>query len=182
MRIFLAVLGLLLLSACVQPITLPPYQPETTAEIDGGIVVRDFKYFPKSNVPVDVIHNTAAGTLKVTDNVPQYFGNAVRRELRQAGISLKPESRCKLDGEINDLTIDDLGWSADWISDVRYILWDANDKPLLDNSYQGKFTTAKYTAVEIALASLNKMISNNIAQLIADPAFQKAVKENCPKP
>jgi hypothetical protein len=181
-RAIAIILATLALGGCAHTITLPPYTPETTAEIDGGVVVRDFKYFPKSNVPVDVIHNTAAGTLHVTDNVPQYFGNAVRRELRQAGVSLKPESRCKLDGEINDLTIDDLGFSADWISDVRYILWDANDKPLMDNSYQTKFRTDKFTAPEIALASVNKMISDNIAQLIADPSFVEAMKENCPKP
>jgi hypothetical protein len=182
MRFIALVIAVFGLAGCAHTITLPPYTPETTAEIDGGIVVEDFKYFPKGNVAADVIHNTAAGTIHVTDNVPTYFGNAVRRELRQAGLSLKPESRCKLDGEINDLTIDDLGFSADWLSDVRYVLSGAKDKPLLDKKYQTKFTTDKFTAPEIALASINKMISANIAQLIADPAFVEAVKEYCPKP
>jgi uncharacterized lipoprotein len=170
------------LSACGTTLTLPPYTPVTTAELDGATQVDQFKYFPKSNVAPDVIHNTAAGEIHVTDSVPDYITNAVRRELRQAGVSLKPESKCKLDGEVNDFTIDDLGFSVDWLSNIRYILWDADGKPLLDNDFQTKFHTDKFQVAALLLASVNKMISDNVAQLIADPAFQKALREHCQKP
>jgi uncharacterized lipoprotein len=175
----MAIAGLTALGACSTTMTLPPYTPVTTAELAGATRVREFKYFPKSKVPDDLIHTTASETLHVTDSVPDYYTNAVRREFRQAGLSLKPESKCKLDGEINDFTIDDIGFSIDWISDVRYILYDANDKPLLDTTYQTKFNTDKVAG---GLASVNKMISDNVGQLIADPAFVKALSERCPKP
>jgi hypothetical protein len=172
-----------LLTGCAPTvISLPPYTPVTTAELDGGVDVTDFKYSPKSKVPQNVIHNTAAGKFQITENVGTYIGNAVRREFRQAGISLKPESKCYLEGEVNDLTIDDLGFSATYISDIRYILWTRDQKSLLDHAYTQKFDTTKFVVAEVLFANLNKVISSNVSQLMDDPTFRSALEQNCPKP
>lgn len=180
-----AVLGVLIVvaagvSGCSHTITLPPYTPISTEELSGAVSVNDFKYFPKGNMAQDVIHTTTMDTVHVTDSVPAYITNAVKRELRQAGISIKSDSGCKLDGEVNDFTIDDLGWSATFKSDIRYILWDRDQKPLLDNTYQDSFKTDKFTAPELVLASINKMVSDNVGKLMSDPAFQEAL-DHCPK-
>lgn len=177
----MAVLPTILLSACgpTMVISMPPYQPVTTAEIGGGVEVKPFKYFPKSKVKDNVIHNTASGELRLTEPVGEYVGNAVRRELRQAGISLKQDAKCWMEGEVNDLTIDDLGYSATYISDFRYVIWDRSNKTVLDNTYQQKFDTTKFVVADVIFANLNKVISANIAQLLDDPAFQKVMIEHC---
>lgn len=175
-----AVMALTLLGGCASTvISLPPYTPTGTQELSGGIQVTDFKYFPKKGVAQDVIHNTAAGELKLTESVGTYYTNAVRREFRQAGLSIKPGNTCALDGEINDLTIDDLGFSATYRSDVRYILWDGNKKTLLDNDYVVKFDTTKFVNAEVIFANINKVIADNIDKLMSDDAFHKAIVDHC---
>jgi hypothetical protein len=68
-----------LLGGCA-PITLTlPYTPQTTEEIDAGIKVNDFGYFPPDKDLPNQIHNTAAGTVLLTENVGVFFANAVRR-------------------------------------------------------------------------------------------------------
>ncbi|TXH36777.1 MAG: hypothetical protein E6Q98_09985 [Rhodospirillaceae bacterium] len=176
----MAVIGLLSLSACAQTvISLPPYTPTGTQELAGGVNVQEFKYTPKSGVAPNVIHNTAAGQLKLTEPVSSYITNAVKREFRQAGLSIKADNRCSLQGEINDLTIDDLGFSATYLSDFRYVLWDENKKTLLDNVYKVKFDTTKFVVAEVIFANINKVISSNIEELMSDKAFQKAITTSC---
>lgn len=169
-------------SGCASTVfSMPPYQPVTTAEIEAGIEVKEFKYFPKKGVGPNVIHNTAAGELKLTEPVGDYIAGAVKREFRQAGITLKPESHCHLDGEVNDLTIDDLGFSADYVSDFRYVLSADDGKALLDNSYQVKFNTTKFVVAEIIFSNLQKVISANIAKLMEDPDFIRITQTDCRK-
>ncbi|HVJ31618.1 MAG TPA: hypothetical protein VND94_00765 [Terriglobia bacterium] len=183
LRISVAIAAVLLLGGCVPTvISLPPYTPVGTEEFSGHVDVHEFKYFPKKGVAPDVIHNTAAGELKLTETVGSYYTNAVRREFRQSGLSVKPTAGCSLDGEINDLTIDDLGFSATYITDVRYILWDGDKKTLLDNVYNVKFNTTKYVTAEVIFANINKMISANIAKLMADEAFGQAISQKCGVP
>lgn len=173
------VLFAILVSGCAQiTISLPPYTPTNTQELNGAMSVNSFGYFPRTGIQQNEIRETAAGRILLTEPVGEYFSNAVRRELRQAGVSLRGKN-CMLDGEVNDFTIDSLGFSADYITDVRYILRDDKQAVLVDNSYKAKFNTSKFVVAQVAFANINKIISDNITQFMNDEAVQKALKERC---
>lgn len=174
----LASIALLSLSACAQPTLTIPYTPQTTQELSGRITVADFGYFPKQGLKENEIHETAAGQIFITDPVGKFIGDAVRREFRQSGLSLK-DGGCALEGEVNDFTLDSLGFSTDYITDFRYILNDAKKRVLLDNTYKVKFNASKFVQPSIVMANINKVIADNIAQLMNDPNFQKSVKAQC---
>lgn len=174
-RILAVALVALTLSACAEvKVTLPPYTPVTTEEIGGNIAVNDFAYYPKQGVAQNEIRETAVGRIFLTEEVGSYYANALRRELRQSGASLK-DSNCTLDGEVNDFAIDSLGFSADYMTDVRYIVKDGKQAALFDNSYRVKFNTTKFVAPQVLFANINKSVSDNIDQLLKDKTFQKVI-------
>jgi len=171
------------LSGCAEIRLTPTYSPQSTEEIDGRVYVNDFSYFPKEGVQQDEIRETAAGTVLITEPVGRFIADAVRREFRQSGLSLKKDDAlCYLDGEINDFAMDSLGYSTDYITDIRYILKKAsNDKILYDNNFQVKFNTSKFVVAAVILANLNKVVADNIEQLLIDKSFMTAVEKECPK-
>ena len=180
LRTIAAIGCLVALAGCAQTvISLPPYTPTGTEELSGGVNVQEFKYSSKKGTADNVIHTTTAGIFQLTEPVGSYITNAVRREFRQAGLSIKTGNRCTLDGEIKDLTIDDLGFSASYISDFRYVLMDQDKKALLDKDYKVKFDTTKFVVADVLFANINKVIASNIDQLMTDEAFQKTVETNC---
>ena len=157
-----------------------PYQPVNTEEIKGAVQVAQFSYFPTDGVEKNQIENTAAQAILLTENVADFFASAVSRELRQAGISLKGE--CILMGEINKFLIDDLGFSCTYLTDVRYILQDKDKKVLFDNNYKVKFNTSKFVVAQVIYANLNKIVSDNIVQLLKDKNFSDSVQTQCKMP
>lgn len=176
-RILATVLVASTLSACAEvKLTLPPYTPVTTEEVGGNISVNNFSYYPKQGVAQNEIHETAAGRIFLTEDVGVYYANALRRELRQSGVSLK-DSNCTLEGEVNDFTIDSLGFSADYMTDVRYMVKDAKQSALFDNTYRVKFNTTKFVAAPVLFANINKSVSDNIDQLLKDQSFRKVVND-----
>ena len=177
MRLILFLICWIGFSACAQVKVTLKYDPQSTEEIPGRVKVNDFGYFPEAGIQQNEIRETAIGRVFLTEDVGLYFSNAVRREFRQSGISLKGD--CKLDGEVNEFLIDSLGFSSDYHTDVRYILYDNSGKALLDNSYTVKFNTSKFVVADILLNNLNKVMSDNIKQLITDPAFFTSVKSSC---
>ncbi|OKH88718.1 hypothetical protein LF95_01020 [Thalassospira sp. TSL5-1] len=89
---------------------------------------------------------------------------------------------CTLDGEVNDFATDSLGYSVDYITDVRYILRRTKDqKTLFDNNYTVKFNASKFVVADVFFANINKMVSDNIDQLLKDSVFVTTTKENCAK-
>jgi hypothetical protein len=176
---FLLILSFGVLSGCAQVMITLPYNPVTTEEIKGGLQVGNFGYFPKEGVQQNQIENTALGTMLLTENVPEFFANAVRRELRQAGVSLKGDSRCVLSGEINKFFLDDLGYSCTYVTNVRYILQDKEKKTLFDNSYKVEFNTTKRVVAQVFYANLNKVVADNINQVLKDKNFINAVEGPC---
>jgi len=177
-RYLFVTFSLLALSACSQVQITIPYTPQTTKEIKGRVAVSDFGYYPKGGLKENEIHDTAAGQIFLTDPVGKFIADAVRREFRQAGLSLK-SGGCSLEGEVNDFTLDELGYSADYITDIRYILNGANKHVLLDNTYHVKFHASKFVQPAVVMANLNKAVADNIAQLLDDPAFVTAVESKC---
>ena len=125
-KILITVSLLSLIGCTAQPKIALEYRPVTIMELDGRVAVSDFGYFPKEGVNPMQIPNTAlGGGIMLTEPVGDFFSNAVRREFRQAGISLKQDG-CKLEGEINEVLMDDLGFTVDYKTEVRYILYDKN--------------------------------------------------------
>lgn len=179
--ILAAAIASIALSACSAKLSLPPYQPTTSREVDAAVKVDDFGYFPKEGIAQNEIRETAAGRVYLTEPVGTYFANAVRREMRQANMSLQSK-KCILDGEVNDFATDSLGYSVDYMTDVRYILRKTADQSVLfDNSYQVKFNASKFVVADVFFANINKMVSDNIEQLLSDPVFVKQSQENCAK-
>lgn len=174
MRNFAIVVLALLLGACGQiTFSLPPYQPVTTDELKGAVAVADFNYRPKEGVRPNEIRETAAGTILMTENVSIYYSNAVRRELRQAGLSLLGD-KCTVTGTVYDFAIDSLGFSSTYITDVEYRLVSASGDSMSTSRHQIKFTTTKFLAAPLVLANLQKAVSDNILKFLGDPDFRAA--------
>lgn len=173
-------IGLALSGCAATPKIALEYRPKTIMELKGTVAVGNFGYFPKEGVSPMQIPNTAlGGGIMLTEPIGDFFANAVRQEFRQAGISLK-ESGCKLEGEVNEILIDDLGFTVDYNSDVRYILYDKNGKVLMDNRYQVKLDKmTKFVVVEVLFQNINKMLSDNIKQLMQDETFAMSLSKNC---
>lgn len=171
----------LFLTGCAPKIAIE-YRPKTVLEYNGQVAVNNFGYFPKEGVDLKQIPNTALGGGIILDEpIGHFVANAVRREFRQAGMSLKP-GICRLDGEVNEILIDDLGFTVDYITDVRYILYDKDDKVLLDNNYRVNLDgMTKFVVAEVIFQNINKMFSNNIKQLMENPQFAKAMNGVCKK-
>jgi len=179
MKIFIALIPMFaVLCGCSLTLTLP-YQPTTTAELKGNIEVDNFKYFPRPGVKQNQVRNTAAGTIYLTENVEDFYCNALKREMRQATLSLKPGAKCKLSGEVNDFAMDDLGYSVTYISNVHYVLTDTSGKALYDNIFDIRFETSKFLVAQAVFANINKTISDNIGKLLTDQTFSDVVAASC---
>lgn len=168
------------LSGCAETRLTLPYSPTSTEELKGKVYVNDFSYHPQGNVAQDQIRNTAMGTILLTEPVGRFTADAVRREFRQSGLSLKADGNCYLDGEINDFALDDLGYSVTYITDFRYLLKTKPDNKILaDTDKTVKFNSSKMVGASLIMANINKAVADNIAQLLIDPSFVKAVAASC---
>jgi len=178
----LALISILMgLAGCSSELTLTlPYTPQTTEEMKGNVSVADFKYFPKPGVRQDEIPDTAAGKILLTETVGQFVTKAVKREFHQAGLT-ESGHVCSLDGEINEFSVDALGFSVDYKSDIRYILYDRSQHVLFDNVEKVGFNASKFVTPEIVISNLNKTIADNINKLLTDEEFKKNVRLSCVK-
>ena len=180
-KIFTALLvtGVLALTGCATPKFALEYRTETTLELDGRIFVGGFGY-SHSHVNPNQIPNTAlGGGIILTEPVAEFFANAIKREFREAGLSIK-QGGCQLTGHVKKVLIDDLGFSVDLDMTVKYLFRDRNGAVLLYKSY----TTAlekltKFTVIEVILSNINRMFANNIKQLMEDPLFNRSLEESC---
>lgn len=164
-----------LLAACGEiTFTMPPYQPVNTLELKGALAAEDFVYRPKEGVKQNEIRETAAGTVLMTEPVPQFYVAAVRRELRQSGLSLLSD-KCVLNGTIYDFALESLGYSATYITDVEYVVRARGGETLHTSRHMVKFTTSKFLAAPLVLANIQKSVSDNIAQFMAEPGFVSAL-------
>jgi uncharacterized lipoprotein len=168
----------ILLCGCA-PVTLTiPYTPQSAEEINAKIKVNKFDYILKSSkILPNQINNTAAGSILLTENIDMLFTNAVQREFRQSGISLK-NANCSLDGDIENFLLDDLGFSVTYITDIHYRL--CNDNGIIfDKNVHVEFETTKFFSMEQIFASINKSIADNIGNLLKDRSFIDSVNQYC---
>jgi hypothetical protein len=172
---------LLGLAACQATVTLPAYTPVTTREFAGTLSVADFTYTPPGRTAQNEIRENAVGNVFVTEPVGTYFANAVRRELRQAGISLRG-GPCTLTGQVHDFATESLGFEVTYITDATYRLIGPAEQSLLERQFRVSFKTSKFIDATLYLGSVNKAVADNIAQLLADPSFRAALDGPCAPP
>jgi hypothetical protein len=174
---FISIFCSLALAACAPGVT-PVYTPNTTAELKGEITVNNFDYLKAHASDDNEIGCWKMNCLHLTETVSDYVTNAVRREFRQAGLSLK-NSQCSLTGQVNELSINP-GWtSVTYKSDMRYTLSDHSGKTLFDNNYVVEFDAAGTYDANLAFNSLNKALSDNIDKLLNDAGFTAAIRKSC---
>lgn len=177
MKKLFAPLLLLLLPACAQVTLTVPYSPQTTEEVGGSVKVNDFGYFPPEGVKQNEIKETALGYIYLTEPVGQFIAKAVKREFQQAKISGK--GPCTMDGEVNEFSLDSLGYSTDYKTSIRYILYSSGKKVLYDNTHTVGFNASKFVQPEMVMANINKVIADNINKLLTDPEFRKNMGASC---
>ncbi|XQM36066.1 Lipoprotein [Cupriavidus sp. H19C3] len=147
---------------------------------NGSLSVSDFKYLPaepsaQGQVPVNVIKNTAIGTIKIDKDVSKYVRDAVFAELRFVGIQTN-DKRHVLSGEIQEFLIDDLGYSVDWTLTIKYVLTDASSKTVVfDAVKETKRKTAKFVNV---FGAMNETVKLNVEELLKDSRFQAAIESD----
>jgi uncharacterized lipoprotein len=150
------------------------YLPSSVNKISGSVSISNFKYFPAETGKVKPfqIHNTALGKLKFDKNIDIYFRESVSMELRFAGVKLDNKTRV-LNGEIEDLLIDDLSYNADWSLIVHYLIKDLQTGDIVYSST--KSTQCKASKLMNVNSALNEIIKLNIEELMKDEAFIKAI-------
>lgn len=158
----------------------PPYSPQTTAEIDARIAVGDFEYIPVDGVDQREIYDKALGRIFLPVPVGEFISHAVKREFRQAGISIKEDNAsCYLDGKINDVQMNSLGFSTDYVIDLNYNLYDNGRSVIFTSSYNNGFNTSKMVSFEVIKGNIDRLVSDNIISLLTDKAFLNEVGRKC---
>lgn len=177
LRGFILLATVAVLAACSPPLTVP-YTPVGTAEVDGQIEVEEFAYEPPAGAKPNQIPNTALGKIYMTETISEWVTSAVRRELRLAGISSRGDILCGLGGVINEISVDDLGFSVDYLSDIDYTLYAYDDSVLVERNYEVAFNGEKFVGASV-FASISKLVSDGIIQLLEDPEFVSTVESEC---
>ena len=182
MKIFpIMTIVLFLIAGCSIKATLP-YTPVSTSEINAQFEVENFSYIPPDKkLKPNQVQNTAAGSLYLTDNIDVFFTNDVKRELRQSEISLKPTGQCKMSGKLEQLLIDDLGYSVTYVSDATYTVTGPDNNTIYNSTKSVNFTSSKFVDATVFFANVNKVIADNILQMLNDPNFVKNVEKYCPR-
>jgi hypothetical protein len=166
------------LSGCSARVAMPSYQPKSEAVVEGELSVGDFPYALAPKLPPLAINNTAAGTIYLTQPISEHVAQAVRQELLQAGLKVRPGFKCTIDGVIQDLTLDDLGYSVDYTTVLDFRLTDgASD--LYRKTTSEKKNGSKFVDAASVLAVVNEMLGRAIDQVLTDPDFGSAVAEKC---
>jgi hypothetical protein len=168
--------ALILSAGCSQTLPTPTYQPASLTDLTGAVAVREFKYASRVPMEPNQLHTNTPATWLIEQPVATYFATAVKREFRQAGISIAADAGCDITGEIRDLLADPVGEKTG--ADVHYQLSKAGTM-----IWNGPIVTSgsmpwAWDPNDIMTAAGNA-ISANITKLIDDPAFQSAVKQGC---
>ncbi len=149
------------------------YSPSSTMIINGEMKIENFEYLPpqKFKIKENQIRNTALGSYLFEKDINQYFRDALFNESRLVGININSNKNI-LTGQINDFFIDDLGYSIDWIVDVKYDLKKNGDlcfsKVKIINKNTNKFLNF--------FVYLNEMIKFNVEELFKDEDFKNCIK------
>ncbi|WP_374374448.1 hypothetical protein [Dongia sp.] len=162
------------LAACTTVVPTPVYQPGTTQELTGAIVVEPFTYSPREDVAQDEIYYTMAGTWKLQQPVGAYVTQAVRHELRQAGISLA-EGKCRIGGDVKSIRLE-IG-SAAYAAEIAYSVSSPGGR--FERLVASRVGNIRLYDTGDAAAFLNQTISQNIDELLRDESFRATLRDEC---
>lgn len=141
--------------------------------VRGDEQVGSFRYLAAENgkVKPNQIRNTAIGNIMPEKNIAEYFKTALFDESRFVGVKMGTGPIVK--GQINDVLIDDPGYSIDWTLDVGYqVLAADSSTPCYSDTKVLKKHTAKFAN---AFGTLNEVMKENIEKLFEDPAFVRCI-------
>lgn len=79
---------------------------------------------------------------------------------------------------INEFSLDDLGFIVTYVSDIDYTLRDPEDSVLLTRNIGVEFEGPKFLETSV-FASISKMASDSIDQLLSDPEFVTIAERDC---
>jgi hypothetical protein len=165
-------------TAAAAPFTVT-YHTKSIVELRGQVEVADFAYVPadpKGNP--NKIPNSALGNIKLPVPVGVFLADGLRQELRTSGVSLAAGARCKLEGRVERIKIDDLGLNTDFTLAAEYVLTGADGRELYRKQQATAFMASKFGG---GPASISLLFSNNINAVIGSPAFMEALEPNCPR-
>ncbi len=173
----LLVLGWLALAGCksqTSPITQAPIPVPSPP---GHLTVADFRYLPAlatgSRIRPNQIRNTAYGNILLDQPIDKIFLMALLKELPFVGAKLEGPDR-QLGGEVEELMIDDLGYSGDWTLRVKYVLKEkATGRVLYESVKSTKRRANKFAS---QLVALNETIKLNVEELVQDKALLALIK------
>jgi hypothetical protein len=153
-----------------QPMLSLVYRPASPFIAGGAVAIGTFDYLPAAGgkVAPDQIRNTALGNIHLDRTVAAYVGEAILKELRLTGVTVESNDRV-LGGTIVELACDDLGYSSDWVVDVKYVVRDGAGAVVYEGEKVTKIRTAKY------LDTVNDALRRNFEALLLDDAFLKAI-------
>lgn len=153
------------------------YTPRSVIDLRGHVEVADFGYIPaRPGIEPNQIPNTALGSIRLSEPLGTFIGNAVRQELRTSGVSLQPGAPCRLTGEISHVRIEDLGFDADFNLSVRYRLTRADGTDVHATERATHFVATKVAGA----ASIALLFAQNINGILSSPDFVQRFEQECP--
>jgi hypothetical protein len=164
--------------AVAAPFTVT-YHSKSIVELRGQVEVADFAYTPAN--PGDKpnkIPNSALGSIKLPVPIGVFLADGLRQELRTSGVSLLPGARCRIEGRVESVKIDDLGLTADFRLAAEYVLSAADGRELYRTKQSTDFKASKFGG---GAASISLLFSSNINGVIGSKAFMDAFEPNCPR-
>src|SRR5690625_1115868 len=171
-RLLLAGAFLFVLANCST--TVPAsYTPQSFTEIgDGQIAIGEFSYAPMEggSIAANPLQNTAIGSIYICTNCADFVKRARALELGRSGLRVSDNAHYRVDGIVEELKLDDLGYSVDWTYRVRYTLGRPSDRSaVLDEVYSvGPIRTGKFGLPSDYSPSLNELVLEGIEKFMQD--------------
>jgi hypothetical protein len=174
-RLICVVSLLILLSACTATVPVN-YSPSSILTVHGSLNVGQFDYLPAEDEQIDAnqIKNTALGSVRLDENIDDYFRSAAFTEMRFVGIEIGESSNI-LSGQILEFVADDLGYHIDWILAVNYqLLSNGAPEPCFDATYKTERRTNKFVNV---VGALDETLKLNIEEVLKNADFKECIAD-----
>lgn len=167
-----------LLSACCF-FTRHRHPPDAVPHVTGSLSIApsyDFVYVPAEagRVSPNRIENTAVANIVLKKNVDVSVHDAVVKTLKRAGIDTG-DSRRVLTARIETFSVADERSPAWWTLTMHYTLVDADTKRVLYTTT--KTVRRQFRTFSSNTIALEDMVSANVAELLDDPDFVRAVHQ-----
>ena len=174
----LVLLFLFVFSGCA--VTLPAdYTAKGFQKLPGvSATMGQFSYAPykSGRVRGNQIRNTAMGRIFIGEDVDKYVRRATALELANAGVVLEEHSN-RIEADVNELVMDDLGFSVDYEYEVTYRILSQEGQELFARTYSAEpRATGKFGSASDYVPILNAVIRDCIEQFLGDIYSQDLLK------